>query len=110
MLAAASCQLLSFLAEAARSGVDVVAYDDHAKGEMPDREDPQRITAIVLRSRITVMAPADETKVRELVEEAHRLCYIANSLRATISIAPVIRVVPHDGQGQEERPASKCHF
>lgn len=107
VLAAASCQLLSFLAEAARSGVDVVAYDDDAKGEMPDREDPRRMTSIVLRPRITVMAPVEESEVRELVEEAHRLCYIANSLRATIRVDPVIRVVPHDGQDgqdwQEER-------
>jgi organic hydroperoxide reductase OsmC/OhrA/SAM-dependent methyltransferase len=94
VLAAASCQLLSFLAEAARAGVDVVAYDDEASGEMQENDHPQRITAIALRPRITVLAPAKVVKVRELVEDAHRLCYIANSLRTPISLEPVVRVVP----------------
>lgn len=98
-LAAASCQLLSFLAEAARAGIDVVAYDDEASGEMPERHHPQRITNIGLQPRITVLEPAEEAKVRELVEDAHRLCYIANSLQATVSVNPVIRVIAHPGRG-----------
>jgi len=48
--AASSCQLLSFLAIAARSGVDIRSYTDQAEGEMPeagtgrphDREQNQR--------------------------------------------------------------------
>lgn len=98
VLAAASCQLLSFLAEAARAGIDLVAYDDEASGEMPEREQPQRITNIGLQPRITVVEPAEEAKVRELVEDAHRLCYIANSLRATLSVDPVIRVIARPGR------------
>ena len=58
MLAAASCQLLSFLASAALSKVDVRAYEDDAEGVMPEDDKPVRITAIVLRPRI-VVAPRD---------------------------------------------------
>ena len=36
VMAAASCQLLSFLAVAARARLDVVAYDDNAEAEMPE--------------------------------------------------------------------------
>jgi organic hydroperoxide reductase OsmC/OhrA len=36
VLAASSCQLLSFLAVAAKGGVDVLGYVDDASGEMPD--------------------------------------------------------------------------
>lgn len=101
VLAAASCQLLSFLAEAARAGIDVVAYDDEASGEMPEREHAQRITNIGLQPHVTVVEPADEAKVRELVDDAHRLCYIANSLRATLSVDPVIRVIARPGRGEQ---------
>ena len=36
VLAAASCQLLSFLAVAARARLDVVSYEDDATGFMPE--------------------------------------------------------------------------
>jgi organic hydroperoxide reductase OsmC/OhrA len=48
VIAASSCQLLSFLAVAARAGVDVVAYDDEAEGVLPDRGQPVSITRITL--------------------------------------------------------------
>ena len=54
VLAASSCQLLSFLAVAARARIDVIAYHDDAIGEMPEDDHPVRITRITLRPRITV--------------------------------------------------------
>jgi organic hydroperoxide reductase OsmC/OhrA len=91
--AAASCQLLSFLAVAARSRVDVVAYEDDAEATMPEDDRPVRITEITLKPRITVREPATESRVRHLVEVAHRECYIANSLSSKISMVPEITVV-----------------
>jgi organic hydroperoxide reductase OsmC/OhrA len=90
VLAAASCQLLSFLAVAARARLDVVGYDDDATGEMPEDDPPVRITRIVLRPRITTRGPVKEDRVRHLVAVAHRECYIANSLRTDIVIEPTI--------------------
>jgi organic hydroperoxide reductase OsmC/OhrA len=103
VMAAVSCQLLSFLAVAARARLDVIAYDDAAEALMPEGERPVRITRITLRPRITV-AVADpdpgpdavaalEAKVRRLVEVAHRECYIASSLRSEIVIEPTIAVM-----------------
>jgi len=56
VLAAASCQLLSFLAVAARARLDVVAYEDDAEGVMPEGDHPVRLTRIVLRPRIVLAA------------------------------------------------------
>jgi organic hydroperoxide reductase OsmC/OhrA len=92
--AASSCQLLSFLAVAARSRVDVVAYEDDAEAMMPEDDRPVRITEINLRPRITVCSPVTETRVLHLVEVALRECYIANSLTSKISVAPEITIVP----------------
>ena len=36
LMAASSCQLLSFLAVAARARLDVIAYEDEAEAMMPD--------------------------------------------------------------------------
>jgi organic hydroperoxide reductase OsmC/OhrA len=100
VLAASSCQLLSFLAVAARARLDVVAYDDDAEAEMPDDDPPMRITTITLRPRITVRtsagpgrADALTDRVRHLCEVAHRECYIANSLTTAITVEPTVWVV-----------------
>jgi organic hydroperoxide reductase OsmC/OhrA len=90
VLAAVSCQLLSFLAVAARARIDVMHYEDNGEGEMPEDDKPVRITTIVLRPSIRVAAGPTEARVRHLVEVAHRECYIANSLRTEIRIEPTI--------------------
>jgi organic hydroperoxide reductase OsmC/OhrA len=89
VLAASSCQLLSFLAVAARARLDVVAYEDDAEGVMPQDERPLRIARIVLRPRITLRGETPgEDRLRQLVESAHRHCFIANSLSSEIVLEP----------------------
>lgn len=93
VVAASSCQLLSFLGSAARAGVDVVAYTDAACGTMPDDSARMSITEIELRPLIRVRG-ADVEQVRQLVAQAHEQCYVANSLRSTVHVFPTIEVVP----------------
>ena len=93
VIAASSCQLLSFLAVAARARIDVVEYDDYAEGVMPDDVRPMRITEILLRPRITVRGAVTEDRVRHLCEVAHRECYIANSVTTEITVEPAITIV-----------------
>jgi organic hydroperoxide reductase OsmC/OhrA len=92
VLAAASCQLLSFLAVAARTRLDVREYEDDAEGLMPEDDRPMRSTAIALRPRIVVAGDADEARARHLVELA-RECFIANSLRTEVTVEPRIEFV-----------------
>ena len=90
VLAASSCQLLSFLAVAARARLDVVSYEDAGEGEMPEDDKPVRITRITLRPRISVVGDVSEERIRHLVEVAHRECFIANSLSTDIVVTPTI--------------------
>jgi organic hydroperoxide reductase OsmC/OhrA len=90
VLAAASCQLLSFLAVAARARIDVVDYQDDAEGEMPEDDPPIRITRVTLRPRITIRGEVDDARIRHLVEVAHRECFIANSLSTEMVIEPEV--------------------
>jgi organic hydroperoxide reductase OsmC/OhrA len=94
VLAASSCQLLSFLAVAARARIGVVGYDDDAEGVRPEDERPMRITRIVLRPRIAVRGDASEERLRKLVDTAHRECFIASSLRSEIVLEPAFERVP----------------
>ena len=92
VLAASSCQLLSFLAVAARGGVDVLGYQDDAMGEMPQDVVPQRITRIVLRPRVQVAAGTQVVAVERMLHEAHEQCYIANSLTTEVLVQPTVDV------------------
>jgi organic hydroperoxide reductase OsmC/OhrA len=90
--AASSCQLLSFLAAAARSRIDVLEYHDDAEGTMDESEQPPWVQRIVLRPRIVVGPGTDEERVRRLVELGHKHCFIANSLKSEIVIETEIEV------------------
>ncbi len=90
VLAAVSCQLLSFLAVAARARIDVRDYRDDAAATMPDDPRPTRLAEIVLRPQIVLAPGPSEERVRHLVEVAHRECYIANSLATPVRVEPAI--------------------
>jgi organic hydroperoxide reductase OsmC/OhrA len=93
VMAASSCQLLSFLHAAAKARVDVVEYEDEAHGVMPEDEKPIRLTQITLRPRIVVNGqPGDEQRVRMLVQLAHKHCYVASSLRTEVRLEPHIEL------------------
>jgi organic hydroperoxide reductase OsmC/OhrA len=90
LVAASSCQLLSFLAIMARARLNVVGYTDEASAVMPEDSEPMRITRITLRPRIVIDGAFDEERVRRYVELAHRECFIANSLSSEMVIEPRI--------------------
>jgi organic hydroperoxide reductase OsmC/OhrA len=92
--AAASCQLLSFLAEASWAGVDVLDYADEATAEMPVTRERMQITRIDLRPRIVVGPGADVRRVHELVEAAHEKCFIANTLSCPVVVEATVEVRP----------------
>ena len=92
--AASSCQLLSFLAIAARARIDVLEYADQAEGFMSEADLPMRIGRIVLRPRIVVASRVSEQRVLHLLELAHQECYVANSLRSEIVIEPTVERRP----------------
>ena len=90
VMAASSCQMLSFLGAAARARMDVLAYDDEATSHLDLTAEPTRLAAIHLHATVRVAAGTDETKVRELAVQAHRDCYIANSLSVPVEVTTTV--------------------
>ncbi len=86
LIAASSCQLLSFLAVAARARIDVISYSDEPEALMPEDNRPVRITRITLRPHIVIASEVDEDRIRHYVGLAHDECFIANSLTSEIVI------------------------
>lgn len=93
VLAAASCQLLSFLAVAARARVDVRRYDEEAEGLMREDAEPARLIAIRLHPRIVVGPGPSTESLAHLVDVAHQECYIANSLACQVTVEPRIELL-----------------
>jgi organic hydroperoxide reductase OsmC/OhrA len=94
VLAASSCQLLSFLAVAANARIDVIKYEDDAEAQMPEGDRPTRIARIVLKPRIEIRSDATEQRLRRLVQTAHDQCYVANSLHTEVVVEPTFVRLP----------------
>jgi organic hydroperoxide reductase OsmC/OhrA len=92
VVAASSCQLLSFLAIAARARVQVLEYEDHAEAQMPEEDKPMRLSQITLRPRIVVGPGVKEERVLRFTKMAHEQCYISNSLSTDIVVEPKVEI------------------
>ena len=92
MLVAAlsSCHMLSFLHVARLAGFTVSAYRDDAEGTVGDiAPGRQAITRVVLHPSIEWVGPApDPDRLAQMHHEAHAVCYIANSVRTEVTVAP----------------------
>jgi len=107
VLAASSCQLLSFLAVAARARIDVRRYDDDAEGIMVDDAEPARLTAIRLRPRIAVGPGASLERLAHLAEVAHRECYVANGLTTEVTVDPSFEIAQDYSFGDTDEAARR---
>lgn len=88
--ACSSCHMLFFLAFAGRRGFVVDSYTDTAVGVMTKNEAGKHyISAIALKPEIVWSGEKQPTDadIAALHARAHAECYIANSIRAKITIA-----------------------
>jgi organic hydroperoxide reductase OsmC/OhrA len=87
--ATSSCHMLFFLSFAARAGFVVDHYDDQASAVMEAGSDGRlAITRIVLRPAIRFdgdLQPTPE-QLQALHHRAHAECYIANSIKADVTV------------------------
>ena len=86
--------MLTFLYLAAKHGLKVVSYTDHAVGYMETQNGRTSITQVILRPEIRYQGPAPlDSKVNELHDVAHEECFIANSVKTEIKIQQAQQVV-----------------
>ncbi|MEO8582445.1 MAG: OsmC family protein [Flavitalea sp.] len=83
MLVAAlsSCHMLSYLHLCATAGIVVTAYTDEATGLMnQDAEKGGYFAEVVLHPKVTITDASKTELANSLHEQAHHLCFIANSV------------------------------
>ena len=99
--ALAECHTLSYLHAAATSGLVVTGMACTASGEIEvDGDGAGRFASITLRPEVRLADESHRGEADALHAEAHRLCFIANSLAAPVTVEPVA------GHGPESGPAT----
>ena len=87
-----SCHKLWFLHLAAVAGVVVTEYVDHAEGTMRTTPgaDTGHFESVTLHPEVTVTAASNADLIPALHADAHRRCFIANSVNFPVRCEPTI--------------------
>ena len=89
----ASCHMLWYLHLCSVEKIIVVDYGDRAAGKMIETEDGGgRFTEVILKPTVTITATSDPIVATSLHEQAHHLCFIANSVNFPVRCEPSIIV------------------
>ncbi|MFF0490590.1 OsmC family protein [Nocardia sp. NPDC004068] len=80
------CHMLWYLHLCTSAGIVVTGYRDEAVGSM----DETRFQRVVLRPRVTITDPARVAEAGGLHGEAHRRCFIANSVNFPVEHEPEV--------------------
>lgn len=99
--AVSSCHMLWYLHLCAIGHITLTEYSDNAEGTLAIEEDGGgHFTSVTLRPHVIAKLPSGESddgllreKALALHDEAHRLCFVANSLKAPVAVEPVIELV-----------------
>ena len=89
--ALSACHMLSFLAICARKRITVDSYEDDAIGFLEKGENGKLwISRVTLRPRVVYASgtSADAEKIAGIHHQAHEECFIANSVKTDVSVAP----------------------
>jgi organic hydroperoxide reductase OsmC/OhrA len=84
--------MLSYLHLCAVNQIVVTGYEDAASGTMEESPDGSgRLTGVVLRPVVTITPESNADKAQALHADAHRLCFIANSVNFPVTHEAVVR-------------------
>jgi organic hydroperoxide reductase OsmC/OhrA len=87
-----ACHHLWYLHLCAVAGVVVVDYVDQAEGVMiVDPHGNGHFTSVVLKPEVTVSAESDRAKAAALHDEAHKKCFVANSVNFPVTHQVTVR-------------------
>jgi organic hydroperoxide reductase OsmC/OhrA len=85
-----ACHMLWYLHLCSNAGITVTSYVDEAEGTLETGPDGAgRFTGATLRPRV-VLSVGSTDLARRLHEDAHKKCFIANSVNFPVACDPVI--------------------
>jgi organic hydroperoxide reductase OsmC/OhrA len=82
-----SCHMLWYLHLCSANGINVQEYKDRATGQMAeDAGGSGRFVQVTLRPNVWITPESDPVRAKALHDEAHRLCFIANSVNFPVKV------------------------
>jgi len=89
VMSLSSCHMLWYLHFCATSKIVVVDYEDAAVGTLVESaENGGQFTEVVLRPTVTLAAGSDTVLAESLHQQAHRFCFVANSVNFPVRCEP----------------------
>ncbi len=86
-----TCFMLTFLAIAENSKLPLVSFSSTAKGKLEKVEGTgYQITEIVIKPRVVIASSNDLERVPRILQKAKETCFISNSIKSTIKLAPEV--------------------
>lgn len=84
-----SCHMMSFLYVCQQNNIVVLNYEAEAEAILvTDQLGKGKITQVILQPKIRLKSLIPMTTFQELHDQAHELCFIANSVNIEIAIVP----------------------
>lgn len=86
-----ACHMLWYLHLCAEASIVVTHYLDQAVGTMLETKDGSgRFVEVVLKPVVTLAPGSDRNQAQKLHEQAHRFCFVANSMNFPVLCEPSI--------------------
>jgi len=97
----ASCFMLTFLAVAQNSKLEIATFSAEARGKLEKVEGVGfQITEIVLKPKLVIRSAGDLERAKRVVEKAEKSCLVSNSIKTAVRLEPEIY--------HEQTPAYPC--
>ena len=81
-----SCVMSTFLALAERAGLEFIAYESEAEGQVELVDGKLQVTRVTLKPKLTLKAGEDPGKAQDLIAKAEANCLISNSVKSQVSV------------------------
>jgi organic hydroperoxide reductase OsmC/OhrA len=89
-----TCMMLTFLTLAQAQGLTPVGYESEAEGLLENVEGKYHITEVEVRPHVTLKSEAELEPARKTMESVEAHCFIANSIKAKVTLIPEFVVAP----------------
>lgn len=94
-----TCTMTTFAAYSLKKNLPVISYTSYAEGVLENVDGVYFFTHIVLKPTIVVDSQKYIADAEKILQEAQRDCFIANSIRAEVTVEPNIVVASDQHAG-----------
>jgi organic hydroperoxide reductase OsmC/OhrA len=88
------CLMLTFISMAQSKGMQFVSYESAAEGLLENVDGKFLITEVSVAPTVVLKSDGDLEKAKAIMGQVEEHCFISNSIKAKVKMAPQLRVGP----------------